>query len=110
MKTDTCIPNGHPPTTPSIRFAHRCINSCRRLLARLQKSKSSVLAEFRDRFTGNEHLLELAVNEAEALAWDTGFPGLLFPTLAAEKAGAVAAWQARQQRIREYQPLAAAAA
>ncbi len=102
MKTDTCIPNGHPPTSPSIRFAHRCINACRRLLARLQKSKSSVLAD--------EHLLELAVNEAEALAWDTGFPGLLFPTLAAEKAGAVAAWQARQQRIREYQPLAAAAA
>jgi hypothetical protein len=44
-------------------------------------------------------LLELAMNEAEALAWQTDFPQLFFPTLAAEKAGAVAGWHARQRRL-----------
>jgi len=47
-----------------------------------------------------EHLLELALNEAEALAAQTGYPHLVFPVLAAEKVRSVAAWDARQQRVR----------
>jgi hypothetical protein len=55
-------------------------------------------------------VLELAVNEAEALAWQTGFPQLLFPTLAVEKARAVATWHEHQQSLRRQDsPVAAAA-
>lgn len=44
-------------------------------------------------------LLQQALNEAAALAWRTKFPRLFFPTLAIEKAEAVARWDARQRNI-----------
>src|SRR6266536_1443802 len=50
-------------------------------------------------------VLQLALNEAEALAWQTGFPQLFFPLLAVEKASAVAAWHLRQQFIRRTEPI-----
>jgi hypothetical protein len=46
-------------------------------------------------------LLRLALDEAEALAWQTGFPHLWFPVLAKEKAEAIARWDWRQNRIRQ---------
>jgi hypothetical protein len=46
-------------------------------------------------------LLQHALNEAEAIAWQTGFPQLVFPSLALEKAHAVAAWEARQRTLRQ---------
>jgi hypothetical protein len=51
----------------------------------------------------------LALNEAEALAWETEYPYLVFPTLAAEKAQAVAKWQVRQHLIRNGSSIAFAA-
>jgi hypothetical protein len=56
------------------------------------------------------HVLELALNEAAALAWQTGFPYLFFPVLAMEKACAVAAWHLRQQFIRRTEPILSLAA
>jgi hypothetical protein len=47
------------------------------------------------------HLLHLALNEAEALAWQTGFPALVFPELALEKANRVAEWHERQRSMRQ---------
>ncbi|HMJ91349.1 MAG TPA: hypothetical protein VK530_16120 [Candidatus Acidoferrum sp.] len=49
-----------------------------------------------------EHLnvLRLAVNEAEAIAWSTGLPQLVFPVLAVEKAQAALAWHRRQRAVR----------
>jgi hypothetical protein len=44
-------------------------------------------------------LLRQALNEAEAIAWQTGFPQLVFPTLALEKAHAVATWENRQRTM-----------
>ena len=76
-----------------------CAASCRKLLSGIRNVRSAVVAEFRDRLRDHEHLLELAVNEAEALAWQSGFPQLLFPTLAMEKARSVALWHARQQAL-----------
>ena len=55
-------------------------------------------------------LLRLALNEAEALAWASGFPALVFPILAQEKAGNLAAWHARQQSVRHARPTQAFAA
>ena len=83
---------------------------CRKAVARIEKVKAAVLSEFHDVLAEYQHLLHLAVNEAEALAWQTDFPHLFFPTLATEKANAVADWQARQQFVRRTRPLPALAA
>jgi hypothetical protein len=45
------------------------------------------------------HLLRLAAAEAEAEAWATGFPLLLFPTLFEEKTSAVQRYLARQRGL-----------
>jgi hypothetical protein len=83
-----------------ISFGARCLASCRKLLEQLQNVKEQVVDEFRDQVEGHQHLLQLAVNEAEALAWQTEYPQLLFADLATEKAHAVADWHARQQHLR----------
>src|SRR5258708_32891213 len=81
---------------PTSRF---CRAPCRKLLTEVEKMKQSLLAEFRDAVEAPTHLLELALNEAEALAVQTGVPQLVFPTLAMEKAQAVVAWHRRQQAL-----------
>jgi len=45
-------------------------------------------------------LIKLALNEAEALAVQTGVPELVLPALAEEKVGALRRWAARQQAVR----------
>jgi len=93
-----------------LNFGGRCVASCRKVLAQLENVKAQVMAEFRDRLDDHQHVLDLAVNEAEALAWQTGFPQLFFPTLATEKARAVTGWHQRQQSLRQRTaPLLAAA-
>src|SRR5258708_3677994 len=86
--------------TASPSFAKVCLAPCQKLIAQIEKAKDIVLAEFRDTRETHEQLLRLALNEAEALAWQTAYPQLVFPVLAMEKAQAVAAWDARQQSIR----------
>jgi hypothetical protein len=95
----TTIEAKDQPST-QLNFTQRCMDSCRKLLAQLENVKAQVVAEFRDRLDDNQHVLELAVNEAEALAWQTDYPELLFPTLATEKASAVTGWHLRQQSLR----------
>ena len=80
-------------------FANACLVSCQKLIAQIEKTRDDILNEFHETLDANEHLLRLALNEAEALAWQTGFPQLVFPTLATEKAQAVVAWSTRQQSI-----------
>ena len=46
-------------------------------------------------------LMELAVNEAEALACATGVPELVLWTLAEEKVRAARLWLARQEKLKE---------
>ena len=46
------------------------------------------------------HGLRLALNEAEALAIETGFPDLFALDLADEKLAALDRWHTRQRRIR----------
>lgn len=84
----------------SSQFAANCIHCGRKILQQLQKTKQAIYAEFREKPGGNGRLLSLALTEAEALAWNTGYPQLVFPLLAMEKAEAVSAWQHRQTRIR----------
>jgi hypothetical protein len=88
-------------------LAATCLKGCRKLVAQLAKAKEALFTEFGYAMRGNERLLQLALGEAEALAWQTDFPHLVFPTLAMEKAQAVASWQAHQRSVqRRNSPLA----
>jgi hypothetical protein len=83
----------------SSTFKHVCLASCRKLLAQIEKTKDAIVSEFRETLGEHEQMLHLALNEAEALAWETSYPHLIFPTLAVEKAQAVASWHRRQRSI-----------
>ncbi len=85
-------------------FATVCLDSCRKLLDRIDKVKQAVLDEFHDTLDAHNQMLRLAVNEAEALAWETDYPHLVFPALAHEKAQQVSAWEVRQQEITRSRP------
>jgi len=98
---NTNIQQNGQDQNPQMNFGVRCIESCRKLLAQIENVRAQVAAEFRDRLDDQQHVLDLALNEAEALAWQNGFPQLLFPTLAVEKAHAVTGWHLRQQSLRQ---------
>ena len=76
-----------------------CVNACGKIRDGIQSVKNRVTLQFRDSLKGQERPLALALNEAEALAWQTDFPHLFFPELALEKAQTAVAWQRRQNSI-----------
>lgn len=80
-------------------FAAACVEQCRALTAAIAQAKEKLVAEFKEAFEIHERLLHLAVNEAEALAWETDYPHLVFPTLALEKVRVAANWRARQELL-----------
>ena len=75
------------------------ISICRKLRDEITGMKDAIINEFRETRAAHEHLVRLALNEAEALAWQSGVPQLVFPTLAMEKVQAVATWEARQRSL-----------
>ena len=77
-------------------FLKACTASCQKAVARLRNARRSLFNEFRSRLHFRDRLLYLALNEAEAMAQETEFPLLVFPTLAREKAEALAAWDRKQ--------------
>ncbi|MFZ0826591.1 MAG: hypothetical protein WAO02_04130 [Verrucomicrobiia bacterium] len=80
--------------------ANVCIASCQKLAAGIAQTKNNLLAEFRETLRLPEQLFRQAMSEAEAVAWQTDYPQLVFPTLAMEKVQAVATWHSRQQSLR----------
>jgi len=72
---------------------------CRELTVQMVQIKNGLVREFGTALGGHSELLRSALNEAEALAWQTAYPHLLFPVLAHEKASAVNRWAARQRRV-----------
>jgi hypothetical protein len=72
----------------------------RALQARVADSRKAISREFRETFLENRQLARLALNEAEAIAWQTGLPHLFFPELAEEKVREVASWSRRQRSLR----------
>ena len=66
-------------------FSTLCLRSCRKILAQIRKAKEAIFSEARGTLDTHERMLQLALNEAEALAWQTEPPDLVFPALAAEK-------------------------
>jgi hypothetical protein len=80
-------------------FGRACLNGCKQILTQIRNAREVILAEARKTVKGQEQLLRLAVNEAEALAWQTLYPQLVFPNLAVEKLRGVAAWNNHQRLL-----------
>ncbi len=80
---------------------HRPLHRAGEALANLRRK---IEREFAWLIQAQSRLFHLALNEAEALAWQSGFPQLVFPVLAQEKARQVAAWHDRQQFVRQAAP------
>jgi hypothetical protein len=81
--------------------ANYYVRSCKKLLAGIEQAKNRILNEFHVTLEPQHKPFQLALNEAEALAWQTAYPHLLFPSLAVEKIQSVAAWQARQRLVHQ---------
>lgn len=96
MKTVSQLDLGRRPPAPS----NACRDRRRNVLATIAKSRKSITREFSDAAARHQHLTRLALNEAEAIAWQTGFPQLVFPALAEEKVRALDRWSRRQQSLR----------
>ncbi len=87
-----------------------CKAVCRKIRAQITSAKEAIFAESSRAFSAPERLVRLALNEAEAAAFQTEYPHLVFPALATEKVRAVADWNARQQSMRENNPVITLAA
>jgi hypothetical protein len=82
-------------------FKNKCLASCQKILARITRAKETIFDESFKMLRTHERLLRLALNEAEALAWQTMYPHLVFPALATEKVQAVIAWDTKLQFLRQ---------
>ena len=104
MKTNTETGRDQNNFSAQSNFGDRCVASCRKLLAQLEDVKANVVAEFRDKLEEHQHVLELAVNEAEALAWQTGFPQFVSSPHACHRESAlrVAGWHRHHQLIQRH--------
>lgn len=78
----------------------RYLNPNPAAVSALAEVRRQIESEFSQLESEQPRMLRLALNEAEAVAEETGFPELLFPALAAEKAQAVASWLQKQKCIR----------
>lgn len=67
----------------------------------LSDLRRKIERDFADAQIEPSRILQLALNEAEALAEASGFPQLTFPALAQEKVELASAWLRRQKAIRE---------
>ncbi len=91
-------------------FSVLCLRSCQKIQAQIQKARDAIFSASRGAATAQERMLQLALNEAEALAWQTGYPHLVFPALAMEKVEGIADWNRHQRSIRRAEPPFALAA
>ncbi len=92
----------HVQTGSLDRLRAVCTHCYRGVLHRLAAVKVRVGGEFGREMAGHEQLLRVAINEAEAVAWQTPYPHLFFPVLAEEKAAEAQRWAARQRAIQEH--------
>ncbi len=70
----------------------------------IARAKRTTMRDYSAEVGEHLRLLRLALNEAEALAWQTDYPHLVFPVLAAEKARATARWHRRQRALQSVAP------
>lgn len=77
-----------------------CLNSCRKMLDGIDRIRAGLVEELDGASTELRGAVHSALNEAEALAFQTPFPHLVFPALAEEKVASARQWAGRQERIR----------
>jgi hypothetical protein len=99
MKTNRTNEGGESTGT-SNTFTSACRECYQKVVAQIRAAKDAILAESREILGVQEQVLKLALNEAEALAWQTLYPHLVFPELATEKVQAAAGWNRHQRAIR----------
>ena len=104
MKLTTTNENGRRAQTATT-LRKTCAACYQKVLAQITATREVILAESRLALAAPERLLRLALNEAEAVAWQTTYPHLVFPTLATEKVQAVAAWNLNQKAVRRSSPI-----
>jgi len=80
-------------------FTVRCLRACARLARELNRVKNELTGHFQQLLDLPAPWLQQSVNEAEALAWQAGFPHLLFPVLAEEKVRKLGRWYNHQQKV-----------
>jgi hypothetical protein len=102
--------NNNEQLSSKQNFTAACIGACEKIADQLSQAKHSLVAEFKDALKTQEALLRLAIVEADAIAWQTEYPHLLFPSLAVEKLQTAIGWQSRQQSLLRLQPAYALAA
>jgi hypothetical protein len=83
-------------------FANRCLQSCKVLLTEIEQAKNMIVNDFHESLDTHGNLFRLALNEAEALAWQTDYPHLVYPTLAMERVQAVVTWRRRQWSVQQH--------
>ncbi|HEX3624694.1 MAG TPA: hypothetical protein VH280_04625 [Verrucomicrobiae bacterium] len=66
--------------------------SSQKLIVGIERTKRQLLAQSNEQLKLPQRLFQVALNEAEALAWETEYPQLVFPTLAEEKIAAMSFW------------------
>ena len=99
------VNKGRDHTGRTTTFAHACLKTCQAILAHIRDAKRAILTEAQETSQVHDQMLRLALNEAEAVAWQTSYPHLFFPTLATEKVREAAAWNSRQENLsRRAQP------
>ncbi len=86
------------------------LGACQKVINAIEQARENLKTKFDNLRADHEHMVQLALNEAEALAWETTYPHLLFPTLAEEKVQAVNTWAVRQNAVRQGHRLTALAA
>ncbi|PWU20910.1 MAG: hypothetical protein C5B50_02855 [Verrucomicrobia bacterium] len=86
--------------TLSMRIKNVYQRSCEAVLARVVAASDSILNESLRVLDAPEKMMRLAIKEAEALAFQTQYPDLVFPDLAAEKIAAVARWTEHERIVR----------
>ncbi len=83
------------------RLRAACAYCYQEALRGLTAVKARIESEFGQEMAGYEPLLKAAINEAEAMAWQTPYPHLFFPVLAEEKAAEARQWIGHQRAIQE---------
>src|SRR5213075_1441388 len=74
----------------------------RNTLDAIAKARALLESEFGLLRQRQPRLLRQALNEAEAIAWQTGFPQLVFPLLAVAQGRVVDRWESRERTLRPW--------
>ncbi len=100
--TNKSISNSQPVQPGSFgRLRAACAHCYQEVLGGLNAVKVGIERELGQEMAGYERLLKAAINEAEAVAWQTPYPHLFFPVLAEEKAAEARQWVGHQRTIQE---------